>query len=372
MIAAKKKIKETEALTEKVRFDLIRYANCWEDADVLLRGLNATSGGRFLSIGSAGDNSFSLLTTDPELVMAVDVSEVQLFLIELKKAAFRCLEYENVLNFLGFGLCHKRLSTFDLIKNTMPTAAKNYWETQRTQIEEGVIYQGKFENYFRLFRTKILKYIHKDTVVDTLIAPKSLEEQEQFYDKIWNSWKWKALFKIFFSRAIMGKYGRDKAFMNEVNVSVSEFMFDKAATHFKNPLAQNNYFLHFILKGNFGEHLPHYMRRENFEMIRSRLDCLQTLKGYAEDAFKTKVDFNYLNLSNIFEYMDEQTFKGVADNIIEHTTAGTQIAYWNLMVSRKLHQIAKKDFKGDVEVSEELRKVDKGFFYQGFQLDTRK
>ncbi|MFL5754490.1 MAG: DUF3419 family protein, partial [Bacteroidia bacterium] len=46
-----------EQLTERVNFEFIRYANCWEDADVLLEGLAPKNGGRILSIASAGDNS---------------------------------------------------------------------------------------------------------------------------------------------------------------------------------------------------------------------------------------------------------------------------------------------------------------------------
>ena len=71
-----------EDLTKRVNFDIIRYANCWEDADILLAGLSPASGSKVLSIGSAGDNSFSFLVTDPELVAAVDINPTQLFLIE--------------------------------------------------------------------------------------------------------------------------------------------------------------------------------------------------------------------------------------------------------------------------------------------------
>jgi S-adenosylmethionine-diacylglycerol 3-amino-3-carboxypropyl transferase len=50
-----------EKQLQKVRHDYLRYANCWEDADILLAGLDIKTGDLVLSIGSAGDNSFSLL-----------------------------------------------------------------------------------------------------------------------------------------------------------------------------------------------------------------------------------------------------------------------------------------------------------------------
>lgn len=48
-------------IEERVRFDAIRYANCWEDADILMTALEPAAGKRILSIASAGDNSLALL-----------------------------------------------------------------------------------------------------------------------------------------------------------------------------------------------------------------------------------------------------------------------------------------------------------------------
>ena len=84
-----------------VRFDFVRYANSWEDADVLLEGLNAKPGGRFLSIASGGDNSFSLLVTNPAFVVATDINPIQLKLVALKKVAIQCLNWEEYLGFIG-------------------------------------------------------------------------------------------------------------------------------------------------------------------------------------------------------------------------------------------------------------------------------
>ena len=39
---------------QRVRFDLIRYANCWEDADILCEALAPAPGRRLLSIASGG------------------------------------------------------------------------------------------------------------------------------------------------------------------------------------------------------------------------------------------------------------------------------------------------------------------------------
>ena len=48
-------------IAEKADFEQIRYAQCWEDADVLLEALDVKTDGSYLSIASAGDNTLALV-----------------------------------------------------------------------------------------------------------------------------------------------------------------------------------------------------------------------------------------------------------------------------------------------------------------------
>lgn len=120
-----------DELTKKVDFNIIRYANCWEDADILLQGLSPAAGTKILSIGSAGDNSFALLATHPAIVVAVDINRIQLHLIELKKAAIQALDYAEVLQFLGFEPSSQRLKMFNSFKAGLSTEARAYWEAKK-------------------------------------------------------------------------------------------------------------------------------------------------------------------------------------------------------------------------------------------------
>jgi len=355
----------------KVRFDFIRYANCWEDADVLLTGLNAQPGGRHLSIGSAGDNSFSLLTTDPEYVVAVDISKVQLFLIELKKLAIKHFSHQEFLEFSGFIPSKRRLLLFNKIKNELDTEAKSYWEHHSEVIENGIIYNGKFERYLLFFSKRILPLIHSKNRIEELFAPKSEEEQIRFYSEKWNSFRWRIVFRLFFNKWVLGKFGRDPEFLNEVNVPVAQYLFQKAEDHFKSTRAQNNYFLHFIQTGNFGNCLPHYAREAQFKIIKKNINRLFTVHGFAEKALQKYQDINYMNLSNIFEYMDVPMFKNVVKVLLDKSAPNAKFAYWNLMVPRKFTDY----FQGQVKICEEnskdLSQRDNGFFYNQFIINQK-
>ena len=64
--------------TVRADFSRIRYAQVWEDADVLLEALDVRPGDVYVSIASAGDNALALLTRHPARVIAIDVSAQQI------------------------------------------------------------------------------------------------------------------------------------------------------------------------------------------------------------------------------------------------------------------------------------------------------
>ena len=360
---------------ENVKHDYIRYANCWEDADVLLNVLDIQTTDKVLSIASAGDNSFSLLSKSPKMVVAVDINPVQLNLVELKKAAFKALNYDEFVAFLGFELSENRLTLYHKVSKYLSAELDDFWSKREEEIEDGIIYAGKFERYFELFRTRILPLIHTKKRIQKLFEIKTAEEQKEFYEKKWNNWRWRLLFKLFFSKFVMGKFGRDPAFLKEVEVPVAEFISGQAATHLSSVHCQTNYFLHLIMKGKFEiasseDSRPHFARRENFKSIKNNIDNLIVHNGLAESAFQEYGMFSKFNLSNIFEYMNPVLFKSVANNLTDNGEENARYAYWNLMVPRELNNVI-PSLKVEEGLNKEQRIIDKGFFYKGININVK-
>jgi S-adenosylmethionine-diacylglycerol 3-amino-3-carboxypropyl transferase len=114
-----------DRIEERARFDLVRYANVWEDAEVLCPALAPAPGRRMLSIASAGDNAFALLAAGAEVV-AADLSPAQLALVELKRAAIRRLGYEEALAFLGIQRgAEDRRSVYERLERDLPASARS-------------------------------------------------------------------------------------------------------------------------------------------------------------------------------------------------------------------------------------------------------
>ncbi|GAL87364.1 S-adenosylmethionine:diacylglycerol 3-amino-3-carboxypropyl transferase [Sporocytophaga myxococcoides] len=357
-------------ISEEVPFDFIRYANCWEDAEVLLKGLSPIPGARILSVASGGDNSFSLLSTNPSLVVAADINKTQLFLTELKKVSIQYLSYDNLLEFLGFAESNKRIQMFNDIKGLMSSDAQKYWSSHLEEINKGIINRGKFERYFQLFSKWILPLIHYSSATEELLRIKPEEEQKEYYRNHWNSWRWKLLFKLFFSRAVMGKMGRDPQFFSEVKVPVSTYIFLKAEKHLQSKDAQDNQILRYNLTGNFGTLLPNYLLPENIHSIKSNIERLVIREGYVHEVAKNFKAFHCMNLSNIFEYLSNKEYTETVSMLLETSEKGCKMGYWNLMVPRRISGTFPQKVSYQKELSQLLSQSDKGFFYNQFIIDV--
>ncbi|WP_449047440.1 DUF3419 family protein [Parapedobacter sp.] len=357
-------------LEQKVDFSIIRYANCWEDPNVLLRGLAPKEGAKILSIASAGDNSFSLLTADPALVVAVDINQTQLYLVELKKTAIEYLDYEDALVFLGFRSGTDRRVLFNQIKAALETDVRQYWERHTDAIARGIVHEGKFERYFRHFAHRVLPLIHSRQQVERLFVPKEEKEQIRFYSQHWNTWRWRLFFRIFFSRWVMGRLGRDPQFLKEVGVNVSSHIFQKAEQHLKKTTAQQNPILRYNLTGNYGPLLPHYLQPAPFKQVKANLERLVVRQGFAERIATAYGPFDAMNLSNIFEYMDTHIFEATARKLIKLLAEGGKMGYWNLMVPRRISTVFQEvRYLGNL--SNTLTNEDLGFFYNQFIVEQK-
>ncbi len=360
----------------KADFNFIRYANVWEDHRVLLKAISTKPGSRYLSIASAGDNAFALLTLDPEYVVAVDVSQVQLYLVELKMAAILELNRTEVLSFLGFTHCDNRLEVFQRIKFRMSGPAQDYFENYAANwTQRGIIHEGKFEKYFQYFSKYILPLIHSRKTIQELLAVKPASEQIAFFKSKWNTWKWRTLFRVFFSKWVMGRLGRDPEFLKHVQVPVSEFILSQTERHLTSINAQTNPFLRYNLTGSFGDLIPFYLQEEQFEIIKNRISRIVLHQGFAQDAIHEYGPFDAMNLSNIFEYMPAEVFRETAQQLMNGLKESGKMVYWNLMVRRRCSEISSLP-NSQVLIQKhsemmELRDVDWGYFYDSIVIDEK-
>lgn len=360
-----------DRIEQRARFDLIRYANVWEDAWVLSEALRPAPGRRMLSIASAGDNSFALLAGGAEVV-AADLSPAQIALVDLKCAAIRRLDLDECAAFLGFRDSAKdRRETYEQLERDLQPRSRDFWREQMEDLTYGPAHLGKFEAYFDLFREHVLPLIHRRKTVLSLLEPRDQAGREAFYEKTWNNLRWRLLFRIFFSRFVMGRLGRDPEFFRYVEGSVAERILARSRYALTVLPTHENPYLEYILTGNFSRALPLYLRPAVYPEVQRNLDKLILFEGPIDQAAMVHQGpgFDGFNLSDIFEYLDETTSVEVYARLLDTARPGARFAYWNMLVPRRLS----KSFPGRVryleEESGELFARDLAWFYSAFIVE---
>ncbi len=355
-------------ITARAAFDQIRYAQLWEDADVLTEAMGDVAGGTLVSICSAGDNALALLTLDPARVIAVDLSQAQLNCLSLRIAAYRALEHPEFLELMGARPSTRRAALLDQVLADQPDDLRAFWQDLRDQVvAHGAGGTGKFERYFRVFRRYLLPLVHSRRTIADIFVSRAPAEREAFFDTRFNTWRWRALVRFFFSRFMMGRMGRDKAFFDHVEGSVSDHVLERVRHAGVDTEPAQNPYLHWIMTSTHGTALPMSWRAEHYQTIRDRLDRVELHLGPFETLDIT--DVAGFNLSDIFEYMPPEIMHDVYSGILNMAAPGARLVYWNMMAPRRRPEALADRIVRLQDVEDRLKAQDKAFFYSDFVVE---
>lgn len=352
-------------------FSAVRYAQVWEDADVLLAGLDVQPGDVCLSIASAGDNALALLTKRPSRVIALDLSPAQLASLELRVAAYRTLIHPELLELVGSRPSDRRSSLYARCRPALGQAAREFWDSQPGAIAHGIGGAGKFERYFAVFRSRVLPLVHRRATVLDLLRPKSTEARGRFYEERWNTWRWRLLFRIFFSRTVMGRLGRDPEFFRYVEKDVPASILERTKHALTELDPSVNPYVHWILLGTHGDALPCALRPEHFDAIRAGLDRLEWHCLSVEE-FLDRFDgpsFDRFNLSDLFEYVSLEHYHRTLESILRRSRPGARLAYWNMLAPRRRPEHLAGRLRPLDDLANTLHRVDRAFFYSAFRVE---
>jgi S-adenosylmethionine-diacylglycerol 3-amino-3-carboxypropyl transferase len=363
---------KNKPIQQRASFEIIRYASCWEDADVLVKSLDIQPESHCLSIASGGDNAFAMLAQGPAKVTAVDLSLPQIAVVELKKASFEKLDHGQMLSFVGVHPSQNRNEVYNSLRELLSEYSQDYFDNNPELIANGIIHQGKFEHYFHVFRKRILPLVHRKNVIKQLLTERDTSSRHEFFNQKWNTLRWKLIFKLFFSRFTMAKLGRDKEFFKYVDTYMISDRLARRAKHALTVLEPDkNPYLKYILTGNYdSQTLPYYLRAESFDLIKKYLDRLELIHGsFCDPLSNNNSKYDRFNLSDIFEYMSDELFADISHQIIQSAPSGAKLAYWNMMVDRKISKIMPEKVKCLDEQSQQFFEQDKAFFYKAFFVE---
>ena len=342
--------------------EYIHYSNCHEDAQFVMNKVK-NNPKRILSIASALDNCFAYLLLDPEEIVAIDFNSSQIFLCNLKKCALKRLNYREYLIFLGIE-DGDSLALYNDLRNYLDEQTRSYFDERIYLIDKvKIVNLGRFEYYFCVFKNKILPLVHSSKTVVDFFNCETLESQREFYEKKFNSLRFKLAFKIFFSQPVMKKIGRDKEFFKYNKGNLPAMLKGQFENCIYNNLNKDNPYFQYIAFNKFNCNLP-YLDEQNFEIIKSRVDRIKIKKIQFEDQIKSGEKFDLLYLSDIFEYMSQEKTDQLTPYIYNSLNECGQVLFFNMMNTRRLY--------GDF--LEELvdQKFNRTFYYKSFYSYIKK
>ena len=194
--------------------------------------------------------------------------------------------------------------------------------------------------------------------------------RRDFYDRRWNTWRWRVLFRVFFSRFVMGRLGRDPSFFRYANDRLADHLLRRVEHALTALDPADNPYLHWILTGRHGAALPLALRAEHFETIRANLDRLEIVPASLEASLDaTGTRFDRFNLSDIFEYMSEANAAALLGRIADRATTGARLAYWNMLVERSRPAAMADRIEPLVDLAREWHDADRAFFYRAFVVE---
>lgn len=360
-------------IADRADFSALRYAQVWEDADVLCAALAVQPGDRVLSIASAGDNALALLAEGgaegPREVVAVDLSAAQLHAVAIRVAAFRTLDHGEVLELVGSRPSRHRADLYRRLRPALDADARAFWDARPREVARGIGHAGRFERYFRLFRRVVLPLAQPRRHVRTLLAGGgTAESRRAWYDAHWDAWRWRALFRLAAGRAALGR-ARDPRFFDHVGADVP--VADRLAARVRDAVTATdpvtNPYLYWILTGAHGEALPRYLRAEHFETIRARLDRLTLHRSAIEHLDGER--FDAFNLSDVFEYLAPDDAARLFAHVAGLAAPGARVAWWDLLAERRVPPGV--PLIEDDALGARLHAADRAPFYRAFHVATR-
>jgi S-adenosylmethionine-diacylglycerol 3-amino-3-carboxypropyl transferase len=353
----------------------VLYANCWEDPQLDRAAFGITHDDVVFSITSGGCNVLSFLLDDPRKVIALDVNPHQSELLELKMAAFRTLSHEDTLAFLGVRPCPERLEIYrEKLRPWLSPEAALFWNGHPKKVARGIIHGGRYERYMRLLRRTVVAGFGKRRLIKRLFEAESQAARERLYREKWLGLWWTLLTGVMLSRRLNGLLF-DRAFFAYLDrdFSFGRHFAARAETALVRLPMKENYFLSYILLGRFygDPFLPVYLRRENYETIRDRLDRVRIVTDGCEHFFDGLEDssISKFNFSNIFEWMSPEAFEALLRQTVRVARDKAVLTYRNLLVFRERPAALSGTIRPERDLARALHETDLSFIYNNYVVE---
>jgi S-adenosylmethionine-diacylglycerol 3-amino-3-carboxypropyl transferase len=345
----------------------INYSSCNEDARSELKALRIGQDDIVLAVSGSGARSLDLLISRPKKIISIDMNPLQNYLLELKIAAIKNLPYDEYLEFLGVRKSAGRISIYKRLRKDLSAEAKEYWNGQSMALKRGIIYQGRWERYFKslslivkLFRGKKIKKLF--TFTDTA-------EQIEFCRKRWNTKRWRK-FILFVCHRFFWKYiFQDPGFYRYVpkDFPVGDYIYAcLSKTLEKYPARENHFFSLLVHNKYINENsLPIYLQEKYYPLLKENVSRIEivtdSLQRYLGNLPEKSI--HKFSLSDISSYTSEADYVSILESCVRVSAPEALFCLRHFLVKREIPGTLKHKIELFTGFGKELETTDMSYAF---------
>ncbi|MFI5306330.1 MAG: DUF3419 family protein [Polyangiales bacterium] len=343
--------------------DWILFSACNEDTNSELRAFGGLAGKRVFCVTASGGRVLSLLVERPKSITAVDLNPAQSALLELKIAAMRELDHDGYLRFLGIRDDAQRLQTYARVRKRLSPAAQDLFDSAKTAVERGILFQGNLERYLR--RAAIVMRLARPLGLHRLLDATDLDAQRAFMDRL-ETPLYRAVTQTLARRSILMRFSGDPGFFRYLppELPLHLRIYDRIHGYMRQNLLRENALLQLVFFGRYvwEPALPIYLHADSFAAVKAALAdvSVKIVTATVEDALREAgpAAFDAFSLSDISSYLDDDAHRRLFEHVIEAAAPGARVCSRSVLHHRPLPPEIARRLRRDTTLETELAVKD--------------
>ncbi|MCX7978000.1 MAG: BtaA family protein [Bdellovibrionaceae bacterium] len=295
------------------------------------------------SIAGSGARCLPLIAKNPDVLDVVDMSEAQLFLVELRFQAAKALSYEEWLFFMGYRGAiqnsdslagddrEKLFHRLDLSER-----ARQYWlERRMGWRDRGFILLGSWEAHFQRLGVFFRNFLRCD--FSPVFEAQSLDQQKKIYYEKFPHIRFDNFIRIVASEYVFNRFLYKGHFSGSQGRrteerSPSEFIREEFRRIFSTQLVRKNYFFQVLFLGGirYEEGLPLEAHRFIFDKVKASQTKVRYRLGNLLELLHSE-PYSFVSLSDTISYLPNQEANKILQKMNSRTPAGSIVVIRSFM-----------------------------------------
>jgi len=282
-------------------------------------------------------------------------------------AAIKNLCYGDYTEFLGVRTSGRRTLLYNRLRPDLSPEAKKYWDAQSKALKKGMVYMGRWEQYFRTLSVIVKLFRRKK--IKNLFSFTSLEEQKKFCREKWNTIGWEKFIKFVCHRFFWKYVFKDPGFYRYVSKDfpVGNYIYACLSKTLETYLARENHFFSFLVHNRYisENSLPIYLQEKYYPLLKrnvSRIEIVtDSLQHYLENLPNNCI--HKFSLSDISSYTSEEDYQSILKSCVRVAVPEAIFCLRHFLVKREIPETLENIIQRFPDLEKDLTRTDMSYAF---------